>query len=71
MTNIIFTVGESSTVVKPYRFRMSEIEGFRYRVSVSLFLLASPSQGKRYLGGKLGSLEGKLPSFLRPCPIRG
>ena len=26
----------SSALVKPYRFRMSEIEGFRYRVTVSL-----------------------------------
>lgn len=28
--------GASSGVVKPYRFRMGEIEGFRYRVTVSV-----------------------------------
>ena len=27
----------STETVKPYKFKMSEIEGFRYRVQVSLY----------------------------------
>ena len=27
----------AAAVVKPYQFRMSEVEGFRYRVTVSEF----------------------------------
>ena len=28
----------TSSPIKPYRFRMTEVEGFRYRVKVSEFL---------------------------------
>ena len=31
----------AAAVVKPYQFRMSEIEGFRYRVTVRIFHIVS------------------------------